>query len=143
MLRLKQLGDSFKSGYKHVTRYNEDIKAQYSDLVLTSAAGDNLLVLVQTGIDTLNRPVIYVREVEKEGLNEEAQRILAIDGGKKHEGHIDQAHSITIHLQENILEDNKEPEWKAVPDPQAKLWVQIGDFIYFYVVTNDFKNKTT
>ena len=66
-------------------------------------------MLVQTGIDTKNRPVIYVREVEKEGLNKEAQQLLHSD--LVHENKAvrnDEAHAITIHLQENILHGNEE-----------------------------------
>ena len=57
MLRLKQLEDAFKSGYKHVIHYDTSMKAQHSDLIVTSEIENekgekqNFLVLVQTGID--------------------------------------------------------------------------------------------
>ena len=61
MLRLKQLEDAFKDGYKHEIHYDKSMKAQHSDLIVTSEQekvnakkGDkkeNFIVLVQTGID--------------------------------------------------------------------------------------------
>lgn len=36
MLRLKQLEDAFKDGYKHVMKYDTSMKAQHSDLIITS-----------------------------------------------------------------------------------------------------------
>lgn len=36
MLRLKQLEDAFKDGYKHIIHYDTSMKAQHSDLIVTS-----------------------------------------------------------------------------------------------------------
>ena len=99
--------------------------------------------------DQANRILIHLQENEDEGNgdaesededeDEENKEKGTEDEGKKDKGTEDEGKK-----DKGTEDKEKKPKlWNAVPDPQAKLWIQIGDFIYFYVVKNNFKNKTT
>ena len=49
-----------------------------------------------------------------------------------------------IEIQSNLkYQGDSKNLWKILPDPQARLWIQLGDKLYFWKVENDWSNKKT